>query len=336
MTTAIEQKQQRLTLVICTYRRPEQVKRLLVSVECQAYKPDQILIIDGSEDDATAKVLQTLLTISANNLSVEYYKVSPDQKGLTRQRNIGISLAKGEIIAFLDDDTVLKKDYFMEILECFERHPEAVGIGGLIVNEIHWRHKCRRENSLSTYGWENWERRDDLRWRLRKLLRLDSPLPPGWMPPFGHGRSASYPPDSNDYPVEFIMGGASAWKRSIFSQIRFSHYFEGYGLYEDLDFSIRANRGGKIFVCTRAQLEHYHASGGRPDKFRYGKMVERNGWFVWRQRWKSPAFVDRVKYWMISLLLAFLRLIDIRGGGPLEAAGRLAGAFSVLIDPPRE
>jgi hypothetical protein len=33
---------------------------------------------------------------------------------------------------------------------------------------------------------------------------------------------------------------------------------------------------------TAAQLHHYHDVQGRPNQYQYGKMVVRNGWYVWR------------------------------------------------------
>jgi GT2 family glycosyltransferase len=261
--------------------------------------------------------------------------VGEAERGLTRQRNVGIRHAKGEIVAFLDDDTVPTTNYFAEILACFQRHPKAVGVGGLITNETSWNvADLEKPPSRRVFRWGEWERRESFRWRLRGLLRLGSPLPPGWMPEFSHGRPAGYPPDNNDYDVEFVMGGASAWKKDIFGLSNFSEYFQGYGLYEDLDFCIRVAQIGRIYLCTRARLEHHHAAGGRPNQFKYGKMVVRNGWFVWRRRWPSPTFTAKVKWWLITLLLAFLRLIDVRNGGIKEAVGRFWGMLTLLYRKP--
>jgi GT2 family glycosyltransferase len=322
-----------VSLVICTYQRPNEIQQLLKTVAVQTVPPDEIIVVDGSLDTKTEIVICRSPEIIQNRLI--YFHVQENERGLTRQRNVGIKHAKGDIIAFLDDDTVPRNEYFEEILACFQRHPDAVGVGGLITNETNWMPADKKKgNSLGTFRWGEWERRDDFRWRLRKLLFLDSPLAPGWMPPFGHGRPSNYPPDGNDYQVEFVMGGASAWRRTIFDTCRFSIYFDGYGLYEDLDFCIRASRNGSIYLCTRAQLEHHHAPGGRPNLFRYGKMVIRNGWYVWRQRWPYPPFIVKVKWWLVTLLLVFLRLIDFRNAGYQEAMGRFWGMLTLWFDKP--
>jgi len=326
---------QSISLIICTYKRPEIVKRLLESINDQIVLPGEIIVVDGSLDDRTEVSVSEVTGPVSDRLI--YIRVDENDRGLTRQRNVGIRRAHGEIIAFLDDDTVPEKDYFEQLLACFDRHPEAIGVGGQIITGSDWRPAdLQKKPSNAAYRWENWEMPESYRWRIRKLLGLTSNLPPGWMPAFGHGRPSNYPSNGNDYPVEFVMGGASAWRKDLFSSCQFSNYFIGYGLYEDLDFCVRASGIGQIFQCTSAQLEHYHASGGRPNQFAYGKMVVRNGWFVWRRRWPNPKLIDRIKWWEISLLLAFLRLIDWRSQGTKEALGRFAGCFSVLFNPPRE
>jgi GT2 family glycosyltransferase len=329
----------RLTLIICTYCRPQPVKDLLASVQQQTRLPDETLIIDASPDDFTEQVVaefQRANTIQA----LSYYQAPPEHRGLTRQRNYGIARVTGAIIAFLDDDTILEVDYFEQLLACFERHPEAAGVGGYITNGTAWKSVgSGAGRRLSVYRWEEWEKPDDFRNRLRRVLGLDSPLPPGWMPPFGHGRSVNYPPNGKEYAVEFIMGGASAWRSEIFARHHFSTFFEGYGLYEDLDFCVRVAREAPLFLCTRARLAHYHAAPGRPNRFHYGQMVVQNGWFVWRRRWPAPGWPNRFRWWAITILLTLCRIADslrLRDSWQAitEASGRIYGMARVLINPP--
>src|SRR5206468_940266 len=114
--------------------------------------------------------------------------------------------------------------------------------------------------------------------------------------------------------------------------------FQGYGLYEDLSFSLEVSRTAPLYVCTSARLAHWHDAEGRPNSFRYGKMVVRNGWHVWRQRWPRPAPGDRMRWWSITLLLTLCRLVDVRQGGLQrgleEALGRIAGAALTATEAP--
>ena len=329
-----------LTLIICTYCRPLHVKRLLESLRHQSRQPDEVLVIDGSPDDETQRVT---LELRGDNIlpCLAYDRVPPEHRGLTRQRNYGIERANGSIIAFLDDDTVPARHYFAAIMACFERHPETAGVGGYLSNEVTWRRVSQRcMPRLSTFCWRSWERREDYRWRLRKLFGLAGSYAPGWIPPFGHGRPIGFlPPDGSDYQVEFIMGGASAWRREVLMKHRFSSYFEGYGLYEDMDFCIRVSRHHPLYQCTSAHVNHYHAPGSRPDAFRLGVMVVRNGWYVWRQRWAQPHLFDRFRWWAITLLLTLCRLSDFTTRSRakeaiLEVLGRTWGMITLLAKRP--
>ncbi len=317
----------KLSLVICTYRRPGPVRRLLEAVAAQTRRPDEVLIVDASPGNETEEAVR--------GLGAAYSRVPPEERGLTRQRNWGMARAGGGLISFLDDDTVPEPAYFEEILACFERHPEAVGVGGYIANEVAWR-QGGSPQPLGVFREGDWERREDFRWRLRRRLALDSSVPAGRMPSSGHARPVSFvPPDGHDRLVEFFMGGAATWRRGLLERVRFSPWFEGYGLYEDMDFCLRAGQEGSLWLCTRARLAHLQAEGGRPRRFHYGKMVVRNGWRVWRLRWPSPSWPDRGRWWTTTLLLAACRLGDaVRGpartAALTEALGRFWGVATLL------
>ena len=323
-----------LSLIICTYRRPQAVTALLVALRAQTHPPDEILVVDASSAGDTAAAVAAAAW-SPDRL--RYLHAPPAQRGLTRQRNYGIAHARGGIIAFLDDDTIPEPAYFAALLACFAAHPAAAGVGGLISNEVTW-HPVTPGTPADhrTFRYHGWERREDYRWRLRRVLGLVSAYPPGWMPPSGHGRSVGFlPPDGGTHRVEFLMGGVAAWRSTVFAQHQFSPYFAGYGLYEDLDFSVRVARRQPLYLCTQARVAHHHAAAGRPPAFRYGVMVVRNGWYVWRQRWPDPPRRAGRHWWAISLLLTGCRLGDVVRGPQrrqalAEALGRGWGMLCLL------
>jgi glycosyltransferase involved in cell wall biosynthesis len=326
-------------LIICTYMRPKPLVTLLDSVFKGVLIPSEILIIDGSIDEETRVALE-----EKKYKNLHYHKVSEAQRGLTKQRNYGIEQVSDvmEIVCFLDDDTIVSQEYFKELISSYDRFPEALGVGGYITNEVNWRPlEVGAQISTNQFAYDGWVRSDGARFVLRKKLGLDSNVAPGYMPEFSHGRSVSFlPPSGKTYPVEQFMGGVASYKKEMLDSYKFSEYFEGYGLYEDADYTLRLSNVGSLYVNTAAQLEHHHDAGGRPSKYKYGKMVVRNGWYVWRVKHPNPSFIARLKWNAITIVLTKIRWINVittrnRKEAFTEALGRTIGWFSLLVSKPK-
>jgi GT2 family glycosyltransferase len=328
----------KFSLIICTYMRPKPLLQLLQSVREQSLYPDEILIIDGSVNGET----QSIITDNFFQ-NLKYFLVPNEHRGLTRQRNFGIARVglDVEVVCFLDDDTVLEKDYFDQLLNTYKVFPNALGAGGYIHNETNW--ECIGQNyqpKINEFYFDGWKRKDGSRFVLRKKLGLDSDCPPGFSSLFSHGRSVGFlPPSGKIYEVEQLMGGVSSFRKVVFEKFQFSTYFEGYGLYEDADFCLRVAKIGKLYLNTTAKLSHYHEASGRPNQYQYGKMVVRNGWYVWRVKNPKPAVKDQLKWHSITILLTIIRFSNIftttkRKEAFTEALGRTAGWWSLIFSKP--
>lgn len=317
--------------------RPQPLLKLLLSVRAQTMYPNSILIIDGSTDIKTETIL------NKNNFeNLSYYKVDEGNRGLTKQRNYGINLVEDdtEIICFLDDDIILTPNYFEALIGTYKTKPNALAVGGYITNEIVWQ-KQNTTNNANYFYYDGWQRKEPLRFKIRRLFGVLPDVPPGFMPTFSNGRSVSFlPPSGKIYPVEQIMGGVSSYKKDVFNHFSFSTYFEGYGLYEDADFSLRLAKTGKLYINTAAQLAHYHDASGRPNKFNYGKMVIRNGWYVWRVKYPNPTLKARFKWHVTAILLIKLRFLNVittskRKEAFTESLGRIVGWWSLIFNAPK-
>lgn len=317
--------------------RPQPLLKLLQSVAKQTTYPDEILIIDGSTNNDTEIVLKEN---TFKNLS--YFKIDEANRGLTKQRNYGIKQVSetSEIICFLDDDIVLDKHYFKKLIETYSKKSDALAVGGYITNEVTWEKETTPKDKNHFY-YDGWQREEPMRFKIRRLFKLLPDAAPGFMPTFSHGRSISFlPPSGNIYQVEQLMGGVSSYKKDVFKTQNFSTYFEGYGLYEDADFSLRLSKTGNLYINTGAQLAHYHDGSGRPNKYQYGKMVIRNGWYVWRVKYPNPSFKARFKWHATAILLTKVRLLNsITTSNKIEAlsesVGRFIGWFSLIFNAPK-
>jgi len=319
--------------------RPKPLLQLLQSVQEQTVYPDEILIIDGSTNNKTE------IALEENHFeNLKYFVVPPKHRGLTKQRNYGIGRVGNqmEIVCFLDDDTVLENDYLEQILKTYQTYPQALGVGGYISNETACEFVGDNyQPTLSEFYFDGWKRKEGSRFILRKKLGLDSDCPPGFSPLFSHGRSVGFlPPSGKIYEVEQLMGGVSSFRKKVFETMQFSTYFEGYGLYEDADFTLRVAKTGKLYMNTAAKLSHFHDASGRPNQYQYGKMVVRNGWYVWRIKNPKPSWNAKLKWHTITILLTMIRFSNTfttsnMAAAFTEAIGRTVGWWSLWLNKPK-
>jgi glycosyltransferase involved in cell wall biosynthesis len=320
------------SIIICTYKRPTAVLNILNSIELQTLLPFEVLLVDASEDNKTGEAINNKFL----SLNIRYFLVEEEHRGLTKQRNFGIRKLSSttEIVIFLDDDLILENEFCQNIL-CSFINIDIVGAEGYITNELKWKKIMQSEVVNSSYFYlDNYKCKLSRRDRLRKYFGLyPSNLKPGGIPKYGHGKS-SLPPTNKVYFVEHLMGGITAYRRIIFDRIQFSEFFEGYGLYEDFDFSVRASAFGKLVANTSAKCEHHHDPLGRPNYFKYGKMVVWNGYYVWRLKHQRPGLVNIIKWYLITILLMILRFLSLNKDGLNEGFGRLYSLIKLQFKKP--
>ncbi len=319
--------------------RSEAVLKLLKSVENQVLYPNEILIIDGSLDDETKNM------VADNNFkNLQYFLVSDENRGLTKQRNFGISKVniQSDIVCFLDDDTVLEPEYFFEIIKIFQNRFDVVGVGGVAINENRWQFQNPEVvyNTKKYYLFEGYFYPEGLRNIVRNYLNLASNLGPGRMPSYSHGRTCGFPLTGKTYEVDLLIGMSMSFRKNVLEKNKFSIFFDGYGLYEDADFSLRALKFGKNVINTNAKLYHLHDPAGRPNKYKYGKMVVRNGWYVWRVKNTNPSLKDHFKWNAITFLLTLIKYSNAitkpdKESAFKEAWGRTIGWWSLLFSKPQ-
>src|SRR5262245_30858912 len=126
-----------ISVVSPTYHRPAEVADLLENLSEQAFLPTEVVIVDGAPGTET-KTEKVVLTRAADlPFEVRYLRHS---RGTAIQRNAGIDVAKGSLIAFIDDDIRLEPDFLKTIFDVFasDRDREVGGIVGYRTNQ-HFR-----------------------------------------------------------------------------------------------------------------------------------------------------------------------------------------------------
>lgn len=93
----------RVTCVIPTHRRPEELLNAVRSVAQQTLAPREILVINDAEPAEVALAIDSIRPITA--VPIRHISLPAENRGgASRSRNAGARLARSEFVAFLDDD----------------------------------------------------------------------------------------------------------------------------------------------------------------------------------------------------------------------------------------
>lgn len=219
-----------ITAVIPTKNRPHDLARAVASVRNQRRLPDELLIVDQSPDEASRTAVQAALDGSALRARLSYV-LDSSISGLVPAKAEAVRRARGDVVCFLEDDTVLEPDYLLQMERGFLDVPAMLGCCGVVTNL--------------------------------------PPLPPFYVRLFhffhrgifhdarvgvhGFARGSNLPLISSNY----LSGGLSAYRREVFDAVSFDLENDFFML-EDVDFSTRAAQrfGQRFFINPNARLEH--------------------------------------------------------------------------------
>ena len=115
-----------VTVVICAYteHRWDSLLNAIASLRVQRRLPDQILVVI----DHNHGLLQRARSSFSSDIELV---ASVDEQGLSGARNTGVRLARGDVVAFLDDDAEADPGWLEELLERYR--PDVAGTGGVAV-----------------------------------------------------------------------------------------------------------------------------------------------------------------------------------------------------------
>ncbi|GBU07798.1 glycosyl transferase family 2 [Bacteroidales bacterium] len=120
------------SVLVCTYNRGQYLYSCLDSIALQDfdYHNFEILIIDNNSPDNTEQVCSDFAKKNPK-LHIRYFKEM--QQGISFGRNRGVREAKGDLIAFIDDDETIQRDYLSNLSIFFRDYPQASLCGGPVV-----------------------------------------------------------------------------------------------------------------------------------------------------------------------------------------------------------
>jgi GT2 family glycosyltransferase len=238
-----------ISVVICTRERPRDLYRLLLTVNNQENTPLEVIIID----DSTSCKTENIVKESMNNLNnigkrIRYYEGV--EEGLAAARNVGVRKSKGDLILFLDDDTLAPRGLLSRIAQFFKGNQKAYGVQPRIV----YRSRKARDKNLLL---------DNLI-KVQEKIRLN-------FQDYGLNKvyyNTSLRLNCKAIPAARLQGCCHCYRKEVFEHMKFDENLKRYSFGEDLDFSYRLGKhaDNALYVLNDAWVYHRESTKGRLGK----------------------------------------------------------------------
>lgn len=290
----------RVSVVVVSYRRHDEIRHCLRDLERQSTViPFEIVLV---LQDYPANVVEQIVAEFRDSVPLTVYRTNRGL-GVHAARNVGIERARGDVVAFLDDDVRVKPDWITTLWDAYA-DPSVGGVGGFVEHPGNRRLSIRMLRpvlGLSAHRYRiDWGGFHALPW-------------------------SSHP--SSDQDADWLSGCNMSFRRIALDQV--GGFDEGYGTYgyDDVDIGLRIRQAGwRLISSQRLTVQHFPSALNRaslPDLVRDEEA--RRVRFVRRaigdRAWWRVRYVARLACHMPALLLQGL----VRGCPTLPLRA-LAGA----------
>jgi len=108
-----------MSVVVCSYNGSRTIRQTLEALRKLEYPKYEVIVVDDGSQDHTSKIARDF----------EVRLIRQENSGLSAARNTGWRAAKGEIVAYLDDDAAPDRHWLLYLASAFMA-TDDIGIGG--------------------------------------------------------------------------------------------------------------------------------------------------------------------------------------------------------------
>ncbi len=111
------------SVIIPTYNEEKIISQCLKALRNQSVEPLEIIIVDGHSTDSTTDIAKEFV----DKIIFE------NKKSIGHARNVGAAHAKGDLLIFIDADTIVEKDYIAKVTTYFENKIDVKAATGYLL-----------------------------------------------------------------------------------------------------------------------------------------------------------------------------------------------------------
>ncbi len=223
----VSTKTVKISVIIPTKNRAEDLRRTLDSISIQTHTPDEIIVVDQGSRPALE---------SSTCLVPVTHIHAPHVSGAAVARNAAMDRASGDIWVFLDDDVILEPHYMEELVRAYS--PEITGVSGIFTNYTRPALLRRSFETIFVRGAFH-DDRQRIYWDANRLR------------------------ERTPQRVKQFTGAAMSFRASAARALRFDTNLTGASIAEDIDFCARLPRGTVLVIAPKARLFHKRSVIGR-------------------------------------------------------------------------
>jgi GT2 family glycosyltransferase len=239
-----------LSLVVATKDRPDDLRKMLSSLQNQTLAPAEIIVVDASSNPVES-ILKEFTT-----LSIRYLRHLPPSAAAQRNAGIQACSPNASLIGFADDDILFESNAIEHMLRFWDSaSSDTLGAS------FNLRNYPQRGPSFLKHS------------KISEALGLYSSVPgsvsqSGWQ--------TVIPGLAQSQFVDWLPTTAVIFRREAFQLSLFDDFFESYSYLEDLDLSYTISRSGRLAVVAEAGFSHFPSPSGRVTPFQFGRYEVRN------------------------------------------------------------
>lgn len=215
----------KITVIVPTYRRPQDLARCLEGLKKQTRLADEVIVTVRDIDTQTWTFLETF-----NPESLPLNIITVTASGVIAALNMALDAADGDIISITDDDAVPRPEWLARIEAHFLSDDQVGGVGG---RDFVYRNNKLKEGSRKVVG--------RLQWFGRVIGNHN----------FGVGEARE---------VDVLKGVNMSFRQKAFGDKQFDTRMRGTSaqIHYEIEFCLALKRSGwKLIYDPNIQVDHY-------------------------------------------------------------------------------